>query len=321
MLQTHEAKGRLLMLQTIEAHACSLKMSMMTYRGLLKEGMAELEAAGIRDARSDSERLLMDLLGESRAFLFLHGDDLAPSEKEERYRRWIRRRIQGEPVQYITGYQEFMGLTFHVNPSVLIPRPETELLVEYALELAETLPENPAILDMCCGSGAIAVTVASALPDARVTACDLSAAALRAAEENAVRNQVLERIRFLRTDMFRAAEPEGSNLQGDRFDMILCNPPYIPTDVIKTLDVAVRDHEPRTALDGGSDGVQFYRILAEQSWEYLTPEGIILMEIGHDQADAVCWLLEQAGHYTDIRCRQDLAGLDRMVGCRLRAEL
>lgn len=289
---------------------------MSTNKELLREGIAALETAGIKEARADAERLFMDLLGESRAFLFLHGNDPAAPEKEALYRSWIRRRAQGEPVQYITGLQEFMGLSFHVKPAVLIPRPETELLVEYALELAESLPAHPAILDMCCGSGAIAVSMAASLPDAVVTACDLSAEALRTAEENAVLNHAAERIVFLRTDMFDAAEPGTDSLSGRRFDMILCNPPYIPTDVIETLDVPVRDHEPRSALDGGADGLCFYRILAEQAWQHLDPGGILLMEIGYDQAAAVSRLLSETGRYININCRQDLAGRDRMIVCR-----
>lgn len=291
---------------------------MKTYRELLNEGIAALEEAGAGEARPDAERLLMDLLGESRAFLFLHGNDPAAPEEESRYREYLRRRAQGEPVQYITGYQEFMGLPFRVDPAVLIPRPETELLVEYALELAKSLPEHPSILDMCCGSGAIAVSAACGLPGAGVTACDLSADALRVAEENAALNKVSERIEFLRTDMFRSASPEERGLQGRRFGMILCNPPYIPSAVIETLEEPVRDHEPRSALDGGADGLRVYRILAEKAWQYLAPQGILLMEIGHDQAEDVRELLESAGQYEEIRCRQDLAGRDRMICCRRR---
>lgn len=292
------------------------KAIMKTNRELLKEGIAALEAAGVTEARADAERLFMDLLGESRAFLFLHGNDPAAPEEETRYREWIRRRAQGEPVQYITGLQEFMGLPFHVKPAVLIPRPETEQLVEYALELAASLPAHPAILDMCCGSGAIAVATAAALPDAALTACDFSGEALQTAQENAVLNHVEDRIVFMRTDMFGSAGPGTEGLSGRRFDMILCNPPYIPTAVIETLDIPVRDHEPRSALDGGADGLHFYRILAEQAWQYLRPGGILLMEIGYDQAEEVAGLLSAAGRYDHISCRQDLAGRDRMIACR-----
>ena len=343
---------------------------MINYRTLLREGIETLEAAGCKEARTDAERLLMDLLGESRAYLFLHGEDFAPPEEEAKYREFLRRRAQGEPVQYITGWQEFMGLQLEVSPAVLIPRPETELLVEQALkclktpapdraerltgadgrdraaepeadasecaerltgadgrdraaepeadasECAERLTENPRILDLCCGSGAIAAAVAAAVPAAQVTACDISGEALRVAARNAGRHGAGRRIRFLRTDMFRGAVPDDPGLRGQQFDMILCNPPYIPTEVIDTLDTAVRDHEPRAALDGGADGLSFYRILAEQAAEHLAPGGWLLMEIGFDQGEAVRGLLELAGHYVGIECLRDLAGLDRIIRCR-----
>ncbi len=288
-----------------------------SYRQLLSEGTKQLDAAGAEEARADAERLLMDLLGVSRSFLFLHGNDPAEPETAARFQESLQRRLQGEPVQYIAGMQEFMGLPFRVDPSVLIPRQDTETLVESALELAAGMPEGLRILDMCCGSGAIAVSMACHLPGCRVTACDLSEKALETASSNASLNQVNGRIRFLRTDMFQGAQPGESGLQGEMYDMILCNPPYIPTDVIGTLDVKVKEYEPLTALDGGPDGLRFYRILAAEAWQYLAEGGRMLMEIGHDQRDEVRNLLEETGHYAEIDCLQDLAGKDRVVRCRL----
>lgn len=287
-----------------------------TYRELLKEGISLLKSGGIADAPIDAELLLLHIIGKPRSFLFLHGNDLCRAEDADRYADLIDRRRRGEPAQYITGCQEFMGLEFRVDPSVLIPRQDTETLVEKALEAAENMPGALRILDMCCGSGAIAVSMASFLPDVRVTACDISRAALRTAGENAKRNGVSEKVEFLHSDMFSVFEKNAGPAGKPSFDLILSNPPYIRSDVIPTLQREITEHEPASALDGGKDGLFFYRILAEKSWKYLKKEGMLFMEIGHDQAEDVLSLFSSSGHYTDAGVIRDLAGLDRVVRCR-----
>lgn len=289
-----------------------------TYGELLKEGTRLLERAGAADAAIDAELLLLHVTGQSRSSLFLHRNDSCTMEEKEFYTELIRRRSAGEPVQYITGSQEFMGLEFRVGPPVLIPRQDTETLVEQALEAAGGMTGDLRILDMCCGSGAIAVSMAHFLPDAQVTACDISRAALQMAAENAERNGVAEQVEFLYSDMFSTFRKGKDSGREVFFDLILSNPPYIRTDVIPTLQREIAEHEPAGALDGGSDGLFFYRILADEAWQYLKKDGMLFMEIGHDQAEEVLSLLSSGGAYTDAGVIRDLAGRDRVVRCRRR---
>ena len=284
-----------------------------TYGSLLKKGVRNLEKAGIADARRDAGLLLLAATGKTRSFLFLHSQDVCEEEQTARFSQFIERRCSGEPVQYITGSQEFMGLPFEVDPSVLIPRQDTETLVEAALSEAEALNRPVRILDLCCGSGAIAVSVAHFLPEAKVTAADISEESLATARRNAEKNGVEGQIVFLKSNMFHSFGEQDSATVTEGFDMILCNPPYIPTDVIPTLQKEVAEYEPVGALDGGADGLEFYRILAAEAWKFLTPYGILMMEIGYDQAEAVCALLQENGHYTGITVLRDLADKDRVI--------
>ena len=290
----------------------------MTYGSLLKTGTRSLEKANIVDARRDAGLLLLAATGKTRSFLFLHSQDVCEEEQAAHYFQFIERRCSGEPVQYITGSQEFMGLSFEVNPSVLIPRQDTETLVEAALDEAEALSRPVRILDLCCGSGAIAVSVAHYLSEANVTAADISEQSLTTARRNAEKNGVDEQIVFLNSNMFYAFGESDGLLDAELFDMILCNPPYIPTDVIPTLQKEVAEFEPAGALDGGTDGLDFYRILAAEAWVYMSPGGLLMMEIGYDQAADVCALLQENGHYTGITVLRDLAGKDRVVRCQKR---
>ncbi len=448
---------------------------MDSYNNLIKKGAKSLEMSGMQggDARREAEMLMADASGKDRADLFLHGGDLAGKEEKYNYNKMIERRTKGEPLQYITGIQEFMGLEFEVNENVLIPRQDTETLVEIALEEARSMRnkycsengedekigsasviggqligsedekigsasviggqltgrENEkianasviagqligsedekigsasvtggqltgredetgsersegaelAILDLCCGSGAIAVAMARFLPEARLTATDISGEAVAAALRNAERNSVSHRIAFIQSDMFTnlikrdapapfaasavtsdapapfattptsattpttptapapfAASPTapttsyesaqaGASLppkslhldQPDvkrmQFDMILSNPPYIPNDVIETLQTEVRDHEPHLALSGGDDGLDFYRIIANEAHLYMKDDAFLMMEIGHDQGAAVSELLTCNGKYYDIKIHRDLSEHDRVVTCK-----
>lgn len=441
--------------------------NMDNYNELIKKGVSMLMESGMQkaDAMRETEMLMAAAAGKDRTFLFLHGRDVTEGDAASRFSEMIRRRANGEPLQYITGIQEFMGLEFEVNENVLIPRQDTETLVELALKEARNIQDErtqqmmktsrtvkmphmmktmrpvkmprtvkesvrgegeeekiaaeevacereteggkadgdalantsgPAILDLCCGSGAIAVAMARFLPEARLTASDVSGEAVAAASRNAERNSVSHRITFIQSDMFAnliereapaapdtapvvtlGASPGASPgvLPGTttdkppcagasqtardttidtapdatidtapdvttdkppragasqtapgaspihapkrmKFDMILTNPPYIPEDVIKTLQTEVRDHEPHLALSGGEDGLDFYRIIAKQAHRYMKDGACLMAEIGHDQGASVSELLASDGHYCSIKVHRDLAGHDRVVTCK-----
>lgn len=288
----------------------------ITFGHMLEVGIHRLEEAKIADAKRDAETLLLYLEKADRTFLYVHRNDATDEYRADAYFGLIDRRAAGEPLQYILGSQEFMGLNFAVNPSVLIPRQDTETLVELALKRAGEKKRSLSILDMCCGSGAIAVSMAHFLPKAKITACDISSEALEVARGNAARNGLNGRIEFRESDLFFMTKRKKTVRIKDSFDMILSNPPYIPTQDIDTLQTEVRDHEPIKALDGGSDGLDFYRRIAEDAFGSLKKDGLMFLEIGCDQAEAVTSLLSGAGYYSEIEVHKDLTGLDRVISCR-----
>ena len=288
----------------------------ITFGHMLEVGIHRLEEAKIADAKRDAETLLLYLEKADRTFLYVHRNDATDEYRADAYFGLIDRRAAGEPLQYILGSQEFMGLNFAVNPSVLIPRQDTETLVELALKRAGEKKRSLSILDMCCGSGAIAVSMAHFLPKAKITACDISPEALEVARGNAARNGLNGRIEFRESDLFFMTKRKKTVRIKDSFDMILSNPPYIPTQDIDTLQTEVRDHEPIKALDGGSDGLDFYQRIAEDAFGSLKKDGLMFLEIGCDQAEAVTSLLSGAGYYSEIEVHKDLTGLDRVISCR-----
>ena len=290
----------------------------ITFGEVLEIGIRRLQEAKIADAKRDAESLLLFLMHEDRKFLFLHRNDGTDEYQTDAYFELIDRRAAGEPLQYIVGSQEFMGLTFDVNESVLIPRQDTETLVELALEKAKEKKRSLSVLDMCCGSGAIAVSMAHFLPKAKVTACDISTDALETAKKNAEKNGLGGRIDFRESDLFYVKKRKKIIQMKETFDMILSNPPYIPTDVIATLQTEIKDHEPMTALDGGDDGLAFYRRISAEAPQNLKTGGFLILEIGSDQAEAVSALLDEAGVYDEVEVHKDLAGLDRVVMCKKR---
>lgn len=266
-------------------------------------------------ARRDSETLLLCALGRdvpeiNLAWLIAHeGDRLAPAAAVA-FHGLIERRRAGEPIQYITGEAEFYGLPFRVNRDVLIPRPETEILVEQAVKLAERLRKlgaiaAPRMVDVGTGSGAIAVALARALPFAEIAAIDISASALAVARANAERNGVAGRIRFLEGDLFDA-------VGGGSFDFVLSNPPYVSESDRATLDVEVRDYEPAQALFAGEDGMEIYRRLLPAARKALVAGGTLLLEIGCGQRAEMQTLLEQEGFAT-IEFFRDLQGIPRVA--------
>ena len=290
----------------------------ITFGEVLEIGIRRLQEAKIADAKRDAESLLLFLMHEDRKFLFLHRNDGTDEYQTDAYFELIDRRAAGEPLQYIVGSQEFMGLTFDVNESVLIPRQDTETLVELALEKAKEKKRSLSVLDMCCGSGAIAVSMAHFLPKAKVTACDISTDALETAKKNAEKNGLGSRIDFRESDLFYVKKRKKIIQMKETFDMILSNPPYIPTDVIATLQTEIKDHEPMTALDGGADGLAFYRRISAEAPQNLKTGGFLILEIGSDQAEAVSALLDEAGVYDEVEVHKDLAGLDRVIMCKKR---
>lgn len=273
---------------------------------------------GCSDPRLDAELLLSDLMKADRTYFFTHSSSQLDDNRCEMYFELIDRRASGEPVQYIIGSQEFMGLRFQVDERVLIPRQDTELLVEDAIEELKKMKKPMGglqVMDLCCGSGAIAVSLAYYVPKLSVVAADISKGALEVAKENAAGYALTRNIEFVQSDLFGAFPKNRKGEGKKKFDLIASNPPYIRRDVIPTLQREVREHEPVVALDGGQDGLDFYVRILEEAPRYLKKEGLLTMEIGHDQADRVCGLAEQGGVFT-TEVLKDLAGHDRVVKCR-----
>lgn len=271
----------------------------MKYREALAEGTALLEEAGIETARLDAWYLLEHVCHITRQYFYLHdGGELKPEEEQE-YNLAIRKRAERVPLQYITGEQEFMGMTFKVNPNVLIPRQDTEILVEEILKLCRP---GDRVLDLCTGSGCIIISMVRNLPSIEAYAGDISRQALNVAKENAKLNQTA--VVFEKSNLFEAFH--------GKFNIIVSNPPYIPTAEISKLMPEVRDFEPQDALDGMEDGLFFYRKIVAGSVEYLEENGILCMEIGYDQGSAVTEMMKHFG-FQDVEVIQDLAGLDRVV--------
>ena len=271
----------------------------MQYRELYRMGKDRLMEAKIPEAELDARLLLEEVCGTDRNDLLVHGDREIAPEQSERYLDFIHRRQKHEPLQQITGYQEFMGLRFKVTPDVLIPRQDTEILVE---EVMRYVHDGMHILDMCTGSGCILLSLLKYSNDCEGTGCDISEPALKVAEGNA--KELSLNASFVQSNLFE-------NISG-KYEFIVSNPPYIPTGVIPTLMEEVRDHEPVSALDGREDGLYFYREIVEKAGEYLYPGGMLFFEIGYDQAEKVSSLMRKAG-YQEVTVCKDLAGLDRVV--------
>ena len=276
-------------------------------RRLLEWTEGYLRQKGIENPRLEAQLLLAHTLGCSRTELYMRADEPIAEEPRKKFKELIRRRTEGCPVAYLVGQREFHLLSFEVSPAVLIPRPETETLLEECLRLIKGA-EAPRVLDVGTGSGCIAISVAHKNKAARVTAIDVSPEALTVAKRNAEKHGLAERVRFLEGDLF-APVPAG-----ERFDVIVSNPPYVGQDEFPALAKDVRDHEPRLALDGGPDGLAVYRRLIAEAPAYLEPGGWLLVEIGATQEAAVRGLFEQNGLAVE-RTLKDLAGHPRvMVG-------
>ena len=277
---------------------------MKTYKPLYAYGKAELAEAGIAEAQLDARLLLEYVCGTDHNTLLVHGEREVEEPKSTAYCDLILQRVAHTPLAYIKGTQEFMGLEFSVNKQVLIPNQDTETLVEEAMRL---MHDGMRVLDLCTGSGCIALSLLHYTNDTSAVATDISEAALTVAVQNAGQLKLTERVSFAETDLFP--------VQKEKFDLIVSNPPYIPTEVIETLAPEVKDHEPRLALDGTEDGLSFYRRIIRTAPEWLFESGWLILEIGYDQGEAVSAMMRENG-FRDIEVIRDLGGKDRVVtGC------
>ena len=278
----------------------------MNIKEIRKIAIENLIKSNIEDSNTKISILLQYLLSMSKTEIMLHENmELDETQKEEIFKR-VEEIIAGKPIQYITHHQEFMGLDFYVDENVLIPQPDTEILVEEALHMINRKNENIRILDLCTGSGAIAVSIENYALDRniiKIYASDISAEALEIARKNAILNNEETNIRFIKSNMF-----ENIN---DKFDIIVSNPPYIETQTIANLSKEVQN-EPYIALDGGADGLDFYRIIAKEAKKHLNRNGWILLEIGYNQKESVSNLLQEE-KYENITCIKDLNGNDRVI--------
>lgn len=274
---------------------------------LLKWASEYLSSYKIQDAFMEAEYLLMYVLDCNRKEILLDPDKVLSNEKVMRFTDFIYRRGRREPAHYIIGEVEFCGLIFKINKDVLIPRPETESLVEEAIGLSL---KEVTVLDLCTGSGCIAISIAKGLPAGRVYAVDISEGAVNIAKENAERNGVEDRITFLAGDLFKAME--GIGMEG-KFDLIVSNPPYVSKIEMEALQPEIKDYEPVLALYGGEDGLDFYRKIIHEAPRYFSPSGILIMELGYGMADVVRDLLEKEGCYNRVEIKKDIAGIDRII--------
>lgn len=261
----------------------------MNQSQLLKLGKEKLKQENIEEAENKAKRLLEFVLQQSREDMIRNSLEEVSVVQHKAYEEKLQELIQGKPLQYITHLQEFMGLSFYVDENVLIPQPDTEILVEQALEKIQNIKEQKIqVLDLCTGSGAIAISLAKYLQafaqkrEYQIIATDISHNALEVAQKNAIQNQVQNQIQFVQSDMF-------SDVKEMEFNMIISNPPYIETEVIETLSKEVRQ-EPKIALDGGENGLMFYKIILENARHYLKKEGYMLLEIGYDQGEKIAKL-------------------------------
>jgi release factor glutamine methyltransferase len=275
-----------------------------TIKALLAWTADHFAKKGLDSPRLDAELLLAHVLGCKRIDLIVRYDEQPNDGERAAFRQLVQKRLDRCPTAYLVGVREFYLLPFEVTSAVLIPRPDTETLVDAAIEFLKKRP-TPTALDVGTGSGCVAVSVAAGVKTAAVTAVDVSPDAVAVAGRNAKRNNVADRVRLLTGNLFAPLQP------GTTFDLIVSNPPYIPPSEIETLMPEVRDHEPRVALDGGTDGLAFYRRLTAEAKAWLKPGGALMVEIGHTQGDAVTALF-QAADFTS-KVRKDRAGRPRVV--------
>lgn len=278
-----------------------LKLTMQIQE-ILSSTIKQLNSNNVEKPNNKAKRLLAFVLNVPKEFLIINDNKELNKKQEVKYKKCIERLIKGEPIQYIIGKQEFMGIDLIVTNDVLIPQPDTEILVEETIKVAKQY-DKPKILDLCTGSGAIAIAIKKYIPEAEIVASDLSSKALRIANNN----DRTKKIRFILSDLF-----ENIN---EKFDIIVSNPPYIKTEEIKTLSKEVQN-EPLMALDGGQDGLYFYEKIIKQANSYLNQNSYLCLEIGENQKNEIIKKIQYNGKYTNIQTYKDLGGNDRVITCK-----
>jgi release factor glutamine methyltransferase len=276
---------------------------------ILNQAVKKLRLAGIDRPRTNAELLLGAVLSKNKVDLYLNKDRILTPDEIEKFNQYMKERISHRPVQYIIGSVEFFGVEFKVDERVLIPRPETEALVEVVIDQL-TSKEKPKIIDLGTGSGAIAISLAKNLKEAFVYATDISKDALDVAKENAIKNNVGNRIEFLCGDLF---EPlKNKNFEG-QIDCVVSNPPYVSKDELETLPKEIKDYEPIVALESEKDGLFFHKKIIEDSFNLLKKAGVLALEVAFGQAGKVADLIRQSENYHNIEVIKDLSGIDRVV--------
>ena len=280
----------------------------MQIKEAMRKGMIKLKTNDVKEPSLKARLLMQYILNRPREYILVHDDKQLTLRQNVDYFKLIKKLIEGVPLQHITHQQEFMKLMFYVDENVLIPRPDTEILVEEVIKLAKNINAKK-ILDLCTGSGAIAVSLAKYIEGSQITATDISRKALSIAKLNATNNDVEDRITFVSSDLFQ-------NISEEKYDIIVSNPPYIKRKVIKTLDEEVK-REPIIALDGGNDGLDFYKKIIGNAYQYLKYKGYLCLEIGYDQKDEVIDLINKEEKYIDTYSKKDLFDNDRIVITKL----
>ena len=276
----------------------------MLIKEAMRKGMISLKTNNIQEPNLKSRLLMQYILNKPRQYMLIHDNEELTNKQEKAYLENIEKMIKGVPLQHITHSQEFMKMNFYVNENVLIPRPDTEILVEEVINIDKKTNAKK-ILDLCTGSGAIAISLAKYIENSQITAVDISEEALRIAKLNAVNNNVEDKITFVKSDLFE-------NIVKEKYDIIVSNPPYIKKDFIKKLDKEVQQ-EPYIALDGGYDGLDFYRKIISEGYQYLKFKGYLCMEIGYDQKQEVFDIIKKQEKYSNTYSKIDLGGNDRIV--------
>ena len=280
----------------------------MQIKEAMRKGMIKLKTNDVKEPNLKARLLMQYILNRPREYILVHDDKQLTLRQNVDYFKLIKKLIEGVPLQHITHQQEFMKLMFYVDENVLIPRPDTEILVEEVIKLAKSINAKK-ILDLCTGSGAIAVSLAKYIEGSQITATDISRKALSIAKLNATNNNVEDKITFVSSDLFQ-------NISEEKYDIIVSNPPYIKRKVIKTLDEEVK-REPIIALDGGNDGLDFYKKIIGNAYQHLKYKGYLCLEIGYDQKDEVIDLISKEEKYINTYSKKDLFDNDRIVITKL----
>ena len=278
----------------------------MNIREAIKTGMNMIKEKNIEDATLKSKMIMENVLGQNRQYIIANDLNQLDYEQEKEYFFEIEKLLENNPIEYITNKKEFMNLELYVNQDVLIPRQDTEILVEEVINILQNIKaENIQILDMCTGSGAIAIALAKNVEKCIVDAADIISGALEVVRKNVVKNQVEDKINIINSDLF-------SKVPNKKYNLIVSNPPYIERNVIENLDKQVQK-EPIIALDGGEDGLDFYKKIINEALSYLESNGYLCFEIGYNQKNEVQNLLSNSGKYQNIYCKKDLCGNDRVI--------